>query len=126
MAGDAVSPDLRITPLTSAQWLSLEDLFGRSGASNGCWCMYWRIGPRHRGRPREYDKCDLRELAESGQSPGLLAFDGSTAVGWCLLAPRAVSWDSWAAPAASRLPMSCLCGRSPASSSGAATVGEAS
>ena len=30
--------------------------------------------------------------------PGLRAFDGSTAVGWCLLAPHPVSWDSWAAP----------------------------
>jgi hypothetical protein len=23
---------------------ALEVLFGKGGASNGCWCMYWRIG----------------------------------------------------------------------------------
>ena len=33
-----------ISPLTSGRWPALEDLFGRAGASNGCWCMYWRIG----------------------------------------------------------------------------------
>jgi hypothetical protein len=38
--------DFTVRPATSAQWPALEDLFGRSGASNGCWCMYWRIGPR--------------------------------------------------------------------------------
>jgi hypothetical protein len=35
----AVTPDL---------WPSLEDLFEKRGASNGCWCMYWRIGPEYR------------------------------------------------------------------------------
>jgi hypothetical protein len=39
--------DFTVRAVTSAQWPALEDLFGRSGASNGCWCMYWRIGPRY-------------------------------------------------------------------------------
>jgi GNAT superfamily N-acetyltransferase len=77
-----------ITPLTAGRWAALEDLFGPSGASNGCWCMYWRLGPRYRGRPREENKSDLRRLAESDQPPGLLAFAAGTAVGWCELAPR--------------------------------------
>jgi GNAT superfamily N-acetyltransferase len=51
--------------------------------------MYWRIGPRYRDRPREDNKHDLRQLAAAPQPPGLLAFDGDTAVGWCVLAPRA-------------------------------------
>ena len=51
--------------------------------------MYWRIGPRYRDRPREDNKHDLERLAASGPPPGLLAFDGGTAVGWCELAPRA-------------------------------------
>ena len=81
--------DLTFSPLTAGQWPALEDLFGRAGASNGCWCMYWRIGPRYRDRPREDNKRDLEQLARSGQPPGLLAFDGGTPVGWCELAPRA-------------------------------------
>lgn len=39
---------LTVTPLSLPQWPALEDLFGPAGASNGCWCMYWRIGPRYR------------------------------------------------------------------------------
>jgi GNAT superfamily N-acetyltransferase len=80
--------DLAISALTSGEWLALEDLFGQAGASNGCWCMYWRIGPRYLDRPREDNKQDLSQLAASAQSPGLLAFDGGVAVGWCELAPR--------------------------------------
>ena len=80
--------DLTISPVTPERWPALEDLFGKAGASNGCWCMYWRIGPRYRDRPREDNKHDLRRLAASGQPPGLLAFDGGIAVGWCELAPR--------------------------------------
>ena len=80
---------LTVSPLTPERWPALEDLFGKAGASNGCWCMYWRIGPRYRDRPREDNRDDLRRLAASGQPPGLLAFDGGIAVGWCELAPRA-------------------------------------
>ena len=81
--------DLTVSPLTPGRWPALEDLFGPAGASNGCWCMYWRIGPRYRDRPREDNKDDLRRLAASARPPGLLAFDGAVAVGWCELAPRA-------------------------------------
>src|SRR5215470_19653374 len=81
--------DLTIRPLTAEQWPALEDLFGTTGASNGCWCMYWRIGPRYRARPRADDRRDRQRLAGSGRPPGLLAFDGDLAVGWCELAPRA-------------------------------------
>jgi len=85
---DAVM-DLTVRPVTAGQWPALEDLFGRAGASNGCWCMYWRIGPRYRDRPHEDNKRDLERLARSRQPPGLLAFDGGNCVGWCELAPRA-------------------------------------
>jgi GNAT superfamily N-acetyltransferase len=84
--------DLTIQPLTAGLWTALEDLFGNAGASNGCWCMYWRIGPHYRDRPREH-KHDLKRLAASGQPPGLLAFDGDIPAGWCELAPRAsLAW----------------------------------
>jgi GNAT superfamily N-acetyltransferase len=85
--------DLAISPVTAEHWPALEDLFGRAGASNGCWCMYWRIGPAYRTRPREDNKDDLERLARSDQPPGLLAFNGGLAVGWCELAPRAdLAW----------------------------------
>src|SRR6266571_2500284 len=89
-AGNQPEPmtGLVVRPLTAATWPALADLFGPAGASNGCWCAYWRLGPRYRDRPREDNKHDLKQLAASGQPPGLLAFGGGTAVGWCELAPR--------------------------------------
>jgi GNAT superfamily N-acetyltransferase len=85
--------EVTISPLTAEVWPALEDLFGRAGASNGCWCMYWRIGPRYRDRPRADNRRDLRRLAASARPPGLLALDGDRAVGWCELAPRAeLAW----------------------------------
>ncbi len=79
---------LAIRPVTADLWPALEDLFGKKGACNGCWCMYWRIGPAYRERPREENRADLRRLVRRGPPPGLLAFDGDTAVGWCQLTPR--------------------------------------
>ncbi len=87
--------DYVISRLTAERWPALEDLFGPAGASNGCWCMYWRIGPRYHDRPRADNRQDLRHLAASRRPPGLLAFDGDLAVGWCQLAPRAeLAWLS--------------------------------
>src|SRR5262245_23879760 len=79
---------LTIRPLTPDLWPALEDLFGKSGASNGCWCMYWRIGSAYHKRSREKNRRALRAIANQGPPPGLLAFDGERAVGWCQLTPR--------------------------------------
>lgn len=84
---------LTVRPLMPDLWLALEDLFGRPGASNGCWCMYWRIGGAYRDRGREANKASLREIVASDAPPGLVAFHGDLAVGWCQLTPReALPW----------------------------------
>jgi hypothetical protein len=80
---------LTVRPLTRDLWPALEDLFGKNGACHGCWCMYWRIGAAYRKRPREKNKAVFREVVKRGPPPGLLAFDGDVAVGWCQLTPRA-------------------------------------
>jgi len=79
---------LDIRPLTADLWLALEDLFGKHGACNGCWCMYWRIGAAYRKRPSEKNKAAFKRIVKNGPPPGLLAFDGDVAVGWCQLTPR--------------------------------------
>jgi GNAT superfamily N-acetyltransferase len=79
---------LTIHPLTRERWPALEDLFGKGGASNGCWCMYWRIGPAYHRRPRAANREALRAVVEHGPPPGLLAFDGDRAIGWCQLTAR--------------------------------------
>jgi GNAT superfamily N-acetyltransferase len=79
---------LKILPVTRERWPALEDLFGKCGASNGCWCMYWRLGPAYR-QHGERNRRALRKLVESGSQCGLLAFHRELAVGWCQLTPRA-------------------------------------
>jgi GNAT superfamily N-acetyltransferase len=84
---------LTIRPLTPDLWPALEDLFGENGAVGGCWCMYWRIGRAYRERPQQENRAAFREVVERGPPPGLLAFDGDMAVGWCQLTPRdALPW----------------------------------
>ena len=81
---------LRIEPLTPERWPDLEALFGRSGASYGCWCMDFRRTSSEMSRSRAADnKADLHAMAGADPAPGLLAYDGSAAVGWVGLGPRA-------------------------------------
>jgi GNAT superfamily N-acetyltransferase len=50
--------------------------------------MYWRIGSEYHKRAREKNRSTLRKIVKHGPPPGLLAFDGEQAVGWCQLTPR--------------------------------------
>ena len=84
---------LTILSVTPDLWPQLENLFGKSGASNGCWCMYWRLGGAYRDTACGANKEALRQLVLHGSQPGLLAFDGELPVGWCQLTPRdALPW----------------------------------
>lgn len=79
---------LKILPVTESLWPQLEQLFGKSGACNGCWCMYWRIGADYHKRDRVLNKKDLQKLISSGRPSGLLAFVDDVPAGWCQLTPR--------------------------------------
>jgi GNAT superfamily N-acetyltransferase len=84
---------LTIRRFTLSLWPAMENLFGKAGASNGCWCMYWRIGAEYHKRPREKNKHAFHRIVKQGPPPGLLAFHGELAVGWCQLTPRKdLSW----------------------------------
>jgi GNAT superfamily N-acetyltransferase len=79
---------LTVRPVTAELWPAFEDLFGRAGACNGCWCMYWRLGRAYWLRDHRLNKKDIRSIIERGPPPGLLAFEGELAVGWAQLGPR--------------------------------------
>jgi GNAT superfamily N-acetyltransferase len=84
---------LTILPLTRDLWPALEGLFGKAGASNGRWCMYWRIGGAYRKNPRGANRDALQQIVKRGSPPGLVAFDRDLPVGWCQLTPRdALPW----------------------------------
>lgn len=81
---------LVVRPLTSDRWADFEALFGPNGACGGCWCMTPRLGSVEYAKKRgAANKRAMKALVERGPAPGLLAYRGREAVGWCALAPRA-------------------------------------
>jgi GNAT superfamily N-acetyltransferase len=51
--------------------------------------MAWRVAPSQwaseKGSP---NKAALRRIVRAGPPPGVIAYDGTTPVGWCAVAPR--------------------------------------
>lgn len=87
-------PDsFNIHPLTPDRWSDLEDLFGPlRGANSGCWCMWPRIkGADYKAMDKAERKDAFQAMVETGPPPGLLAYSGGKAVGWCAVGPRLAS-----------------------------------
>lgn len=78
-----------VKPLSAETWPDLVDLFGKQGASSGCWCMYFRQPHKefHAASPEQH-RAALEQVAFSGRPAGVLAYAGEQAVGWCAVAPR--------------------------------------
>jgi GNAT superfamily N-acetyltransferase len=103
-----------VEPVGSEHWDALDALFGRAGASNGCWCQYWILGPAYHRRDRALNRTALRSECVKGTppAPGLVAFGPDHQVeGWARLVPRgqlrwpearfstgAATGDLWAMP----------------------------
>lgn len=74
---------------TPSRWKDVEALFGAVGACEGCWCMTWRrerqdyVAGKGAGNKRA-----LKKLIESNARPGVIAYHGREAIGWCAVAPR--------------------------------------
>lgn len=82
-------PSFTSKVLTTEIWPDLVSLFGKNGASGGCWCMFFR-------QPRKafyLNKGDanrelFHQVVVGGQPVGLLAYDGDQPVGWIATSPR--------------------------------------
>jgi GNAT superfamily N-acetyltransferase len=80
---------LEFYPLTTERWADLEHLFGEKGACGGCWCMWWRSSHSEFIKKKgEKNKNALKEIVNSGQIPGILAYSNEIPIGWCALSPR--------------------------------------
>lgn len=80
---------LRAEPVIAERWQDLLGLFGPNGAYSNCWCTWWLLTGGDWERAAPEDRRSLLEaLVADGEEPGLLAFEGNTAVGWCAVGPR--------------------------------------
>jgi GNAT superfamily N-acetyltransferase len=76
-------------PAKSERWSDLENVFGKNGANAGCWCMFWRLERSMFKKTKgEGNRQILKQIVEADQQPGILAYKGAQAVGWCGIAPR--------------------------------------
>jgi len=84
-----VKPKAEVHPLTPERWADFEKLFGKNGACAGCWCMWWRLpAAQWRAQKGAGNRRAIQKLVQTGTAPGLLAYAGGQAVGWCAVAPR--------------------------------------
>jgi GNAT superfamily N-acetyltransferase len=76
-------------PLTPERWPDFEQLFGPHGAYGGCWCIWWRTSrSQFEKQGNAGNRQAMKDIVESGQVPGILAFLDGQPVGWCSVAPR--------------------------------------
>jgi GNAT superfamily N-acetyltransferase len=85
-----IKSGLSFHPLTSERWKDFEKLFGPRGACAGCWCTYWILKRTEYNRLRNEGgtKKIFKKIVNKGNPPGILAYDGDTAVGWIAIQPR--------------------------------------
>lgn len=82
-----------VRPLTPDRFDDLAHVLGKSGIG-GCWCMYWTCpssaawGEGATGGSAGANKDAFHEIVDEGPPPGLLAYDGDEAVGWCRVMRR--------------------------------------
>lgn len=85
----SITPKLSFAPLTIDRWGDFEELFGPRGACGGCWCMHWRLTRSEYERDKgENNRRAMKKLVESGEVPGIIAYEGGEPVAWCSVAPR--------------------------------------
>jgi GNAT superfamily N-acetyltransferase len=84
-----VTASLVVEPLTPERFDALSALFKEGGDPSSCWCMFWRVrGKDFSGAKVPELRGRLAQLAAGPLAPGLVAFRGHRAVGWCSLGPR--------------------------------------
>ena len=81
---------LRIEPLSQANWHQFEQLFGTKGACGNCWCMSFRLKNKDfdAGKMNDGNKTAMHNLVRAGKPAGILGFIGDLPMAWCAFAPR--------------------------------------
>ena len=91
---------LLFLPVTAERLPDLEAFSQCHGKFRYCSCMRWRMASSAYRRSTKEDRvAAMEELVRAGTPVGILAYSGTTPVGWCSVAPR----ESYAALERSRV-----------------------
>ena len=71
-------------------WADVAAVMGERGDPSRCFCQYFRLrGKQWSSATPDNNREALRtQVCDAEQPPGVLAYDGTTPVGWCAVAPR--------------------------------------
>lgn len=92
MESDTAS--ITIRRANEASWRELQEIFGVRGPGYRCQCQRYKLqrGETFARQPPEVRSSRLREQTNAGtpdaDTSGLVAYAGSTPVGWCAVEPR--------------------------------------
>ncbi|SEA52951.1 GNAT family N-acetyltransferase [Leifsonia sp. 21MFCrub1.1] len=78
---------MEIVRAGAVPWPDILRLFGPAGASNGCWCQYWLLGPDYHRRDRKANRDDLHHQVDADRA-GIVALSDGEPVGWARLTHR--------------------------------------
>jgi GNAT superfamily N-acetyltransferase len=89
MANTSQEADGGVTT-AAAEWPAVEHLFGARGEPSRCWCRFFALpGADFAATPAADRKAQLKNKFDGGApAPGVLAYRGGSAVGWCAVEPR--------------------------------------
>jgi len=79
-----VNSGITTHPLTPERWPDFETLFGPRGACGGCWCMWYRMKRSDFEKQKgEGNRQIMKNLVDSGEIPGILAYNDNQVIAWC-------------------------------------------
>ncbi|MFT5750091.1 MAG: GNAT superfamily N-acetyltransferase [Ancylomarina sp.] len=80
---------LSFQALNSSNFEDFEYLFKEKGVCEGCWCMQCRLpADEFEANKGNGNRLAMKALVESGQIPGIIAYNDTEPVGWCSLGDR--------------------------------------
>lgn len=81
--------ELRIVSVDEVPWEDVERVFGTRGDPATCWCQFFKRPGGDWNADVDGCRTDLaHQVAESDPPPGVIAYLGDEAVGWCAVEPR--------------------------------------
>ncbi|WP_082716862.1 GNAT family N-acetyltransferase [Microterricola viridarii] len=81
---------VRIVSVSDAPWADVERVFGTRGDPATCWCQFFKLS-NEEWKNAEASACKTaleQQVRVAAPPPGVIAYRGDEAVGWCAVEPR--------------------------------------